>query len=583
MNVDDENKSGLDIKFKSVAIQNFRGVSQTLRIEFVNTRSLPVSFLVIGDNGSGKSTVVDALEFAAQGAISRSQKFTSKYVPSVISCHSQAECEVSVELSNNELIQRRATMSRNTHVVVDKVPHPAFLHSPLVLRRTDITRFWDVTDEERQTLFFHYFKSHLMSSKLLGITESERETKSQIAELKLQRLQRLFHLAESISPEAVQDVPRVFATDALARWKKMHIRGDAGIDKTRLTAIRNEMRSISLLGQQISHLKREITETRAVLPHSDLQYHTSNALLRIGSFITKTFLALSPTSNFVENITVQIGSLSRVSLEFVVHLKNGKKVFPLQIFSEANLDLLALIVHVGICREVSLTSKSKVIVLDDVMQSMDGVTRLRTTEYLFTEFREWQFILTVNDRMWAEQLQTSLRRQNIEFGVAEIRRWTHVSGPQLVPQARYLYTALLAVLENGEVHQICAEAGLLLERVSNQLSVIFPISVTRRKDDKYTLGDLWPGCYKVLKRTAVASVADEVDRWVHLRNLVGAHYNEWATSLSHTEADAFGQAVINLTKQVWCESCRLWIASTGKSLNNRVWSCRCGVTKLSIQ
>jgi hypothetical protein len=342
------------------------------------------------------------------------------------------------------------------------------------------------------------------------------------------------------------------------------------------------MRSISLLAQQINNLKREINEIRAVLPHSDLQYLTSNALLGIGYFITKTFLALSPSSNFVENITVEIGSLSRASLEFVVHLQNGKKVFPLQIFSEANLDLLALIVYVGICREVSLTSNSKVIVLDDVMQSMDGATRLRTTEYLFSEFRDWQFIVTVNDRMWAEQLQTSLRRRNIEFGVAEIRRWTHVSGPQLVPQARYPHTALLSVLENGEVHQICAEAGLLLERVSNQLSVIFPISVTRRKDDKYTLGDLWPGCFKVLRRTGVASVADEVDRWVHLRNLVGAHYNEWATSLSHSEADAFGQAVINLTKNLWCESCHLWIASTGKSVNSRVWSCRCGVTKLSI-
>ena len=62
------------------------------------------------------------------------------------------------------------------------------------------------------------------------------------------------------------------------------------------------------------------------------------------------------------------------------------------------------------------------------------------------------------------------------------------------------------------------------------------------------------------------------------RNLVGAHYNDWARSLSNHEAVSFGEAVVHLLWQVKCDKCFRWIESS--SNQNDSWSCRCGRVKL---
>jgi len=120
--------------------------------------------------------------------------------------------------------------------------------------------------------------------------------------------------------------------------------------------------------------------------------------------------------------------------------------------------------------------------------------------------------------------------------------------------------------------------GCYLKRC-DKLSWTLPISITRRKEDKYTLGDLWPGIYKILKKTNVKAVAEEVDKWLHLRNIAGAHYNEWARSVSLEEAKLFAESVIQLFWHVKCNSCFRWIESTGGQ--GKHWSCRCNKLNIS--
>ena len=76
----------------------------------------------------------------------------------------------------------------------------------------------------------------------------------------------------------------------------------------------------------------------------------------------------------------------------------------------------------------------------------------------------------------------------------------------------------------------------------------------------------------------VTSTVAEVDRWLHLRNMLGAHYNEWAQSLSQYESQQFGEAVLKLFESVRCGSCYRWVEA-GTSGGSRVsWSCRCLAT-----
>ena len=147
--------------------------------------------------------------------------------------------------------------------------------------------------------------------------------------------------------------------------------------------------------------------------------------------------------------------------------------------------------------------------------------------------------------------------------------------------ASYDMDALLKeALERGDIYTTCSQAGLLLERMCNTLSYNLPISVTRKKEDKYTLGDLWPGIYKVLRKTSISDVALEVERWLHLRNLVGAHFNEWAGALSRQEARYFGESVLILLEYVHCSTCHRWIEESPSNGANKVWQCRCGATRV---
>lgn len=76
-----------------------------------------------------------------------------------------------------------------------------------------------------------------------------------------------------------------------------------------------------------------------------------------------------------------------------------------------------------------------------------------------------------------------------------------------------------------------------------------------------------------------AFIEREISRWnFSERNLIGAHYNEWARAISNQEAQSFGEAVVELFQGVKCKTCSRWIEDV--SGKGKKWSCRCGVTTL---
>ena len=132
-------------------------------------------------------------------------------------------------------------------------------------------------------------------------------------------------------------------------------------------------------------------------------------------------------------------------------------------------------------------------------------------------------------------------------------------------------------LSNGNAPSICGEAGRLLEQILDVLSWTLPVSVTRRYEDRYTIGDLWPPTLKKLKKTGACEAAEEVNKWFHLRNLIGAHYNSWASSLSISDAENFGRAILSLLQFVYCASCGQWVKANGHATR---WDCRCGAVTI---
>ena len=57
------------MKIKSIYIHSFRGIPKELTVNFIDKKGKPVSTIISGDNGSGKSSIVDAIEYNLQGRI----------------------------------------------------------------------------------------------------------------------------------------------------------------------------------------------------------------------------------------------------------------------------------------------------------------------------------------------------------------------------------------------------------------------------------------------------------------------------------------------------------------------------------
>lgn len=72
----------MDKRIKGLDIKCFRGIPNQLSIDFTNPKGYALSSIIYGENGSGKSSIIDALEFVLQGKIERSDKFRNPLRPS---------------------------------------------------------------------------------------------------------------------------------------------------------------------------------------------------------------------------------------------------------------------------------------------------------------------------------------------------------------------------------------------------------------------------------------------------------------------------------------------------------------------
>ena len=294
-------------------------------------------------------------------------------------------------------------------------------------------------------------------------------------------------------------------------------------------------------------------------------------LQRVGESISNAFVQISGVA-YLDKIAFSISEDSDISLRAVVHLKNGHTVDPKQIFSEANLDLLSLLIFLALSDEASIRGQATVLVLDDVLQSVDSSIRLEAASYIISHFSDWQLIFTAHDRLWYKQLWHLFQAFHRDVLTFELVAWEFDKGPTIIQQAPGTVDELNRAIRLGDVQVISSKTGVLLEELSQRLSYTLPIKIERKKDDEYTLGELWPRISSILARTSLSTVTHDIDRLNHLRNLGGAHFNEWSASIELTDAIKFAEVVIKLHDAIKCSNCNRWI----ERLIDGAYSCRCG-------
>ncbi len=581
------------MRVASIKISHFRGIPTDLSLQFTDLNGKAVSTIIYGDNGSGKSSIVDALEFGLQSRIERSTSINNPTRPSVfnqaISPNTPAYVEICFD--DNTQINREAhtefdeKKQRIKFILSSASPHSNFQRCPVVLRRNDILSYSSVATAQKQVYLMKCIYSYGTTVRVKSDPEIIKMQENYIY-LKQKRRESIQELAIhlEVNPDEI-----MLNTSNLEGYVRNRIvpnnerRYYSKKTNRKLKRVPSSVyQQITNLVNEINSLKEEASQIQSAISKLTNPFHEckegkfdilKKLLIEAGHYLYSGFVQISNV-DYIKNIELVLGDKTDVSLEIVVELDSGRRIAPQRIFSEANYDLVILLLHISLFRACASAGQAKFLILDDVLQSVDSVIRTRFIEYLLKELKDWQFIITCHDRLWLNQLRYMFQRASHLFKEYNISRWNFMKGPSIISRNHELKDDMISkALQTHNSRLIAAACGVTLEMICQKLSVSLEISIHRKPDDKYTIGDLWPGIKKSFKKSGISILCDKIDSLLVIRNILGCHYNEWANSLSDSEVLEFANLIQELYNSCFCDKCGCWISiSDDKEV---VAECKC--------
>jgi hypothetical protein len=564
-------RSDAKLRLTHVSVTGFRGSPGTVALDLTKNGK-PVNVLLWGDNGVGKSTLVDGMEFALQSRVDRSSDFTSSLRPKVRNLYAP-EGVAAVTLSDGSTLERSLVVNdAGRDVASDLGVRPGFRIAPVVIRRADILRFLDTDALSRGTVFFDYFPD---AGGGLGVRPDE-ELKVLDEERSILLVVRA-DLASQLSaqyPEETRDLTNAQQLDSFVSkllTGLAPLSGEEAMEQlpTETRRLIHELRTTQHRLQAIKKKLAKGLERNNPVAYKAQLSRVVPALHSVGEELTASFKDITRATH-VESLDVLVAKSGPVSLDVVVRFDNGTSALPQQAFSEGYKDLVALLLFLAITKKAGELGQAKVLILDDALQSVDASVRVGVMDYVLERFKDWQLIVTGHDRGWLAQLRALFNRRGRPVVERTISRWSFENGIEVSGAARLRVDTVQAGLEQHDERMTAAAVGILLEEICQELSWRLESSVHRRQGDRYTLGDLWPGIAKLLRPLGLGNAVDGINQRLEIRNLLGGHFNDFADSISWSDIQLLAEDVLTVYDVVHCDICGEWIAKNGKE-----YKCRC--------
>jgi hypothetical protein len=412
-------RSDSRLRVAEVFFDGFRGAAGPSTVSFLDKNGQASSVVLFGENGTGKSTMVDALEFACQGTVGRTKAWRSPQRPAVWNAGATSDAIARVTFATGASIER--TLSRRSpheseKLTTSKQGHiPEMRFAPIALKRSDVTRFMETPSTERGMLLTDYFARSLSATlrgKFEGWSTADlKELRDRQNALRDEMRNRAEIMSGLLSlpnrqPQYVlaQIKFRVFNGTIPREWEdfpdRQAIRDDIYEGSLALRDVDAEFRNV---GAEITTAVKALSRRKDRIPYEFRRTASALAdmLLNVSQELTDSFIAITGASH-VAAIWAEFGRTETTSLDLFVRLQNGKTYSPHQIFSEGYLDLFALLFLLALAQEAAKHGQLRVIALDDVFQSVDASIRAQMMHYIMNRFQDWQLIVTVHDRLWRQ-------------------------------------------------------------------------------------------------------------------------------------------------------------------------------------
>jgi len=332
--------------------------------------------------------------------------------------------------------------------------------------------------------------------------------------------------------------------------------------------------------RNLARQRSEVASTMLRLAEEARKEEVQELFDRLGKDINNLYLQLHPEENHGD-IRLEVRPEVRGSVNLSARFYD-RTAAPVAYYSDAHLDSLGLCTFLALRRWYKNQHPAfNLLILDDVLTSVDAQHAVRTAELILKEFGDYQIFLTTHDRIWYEYLRDIQARCRVkgQFLNKVIHKWTLEEGPDL-REPEEERKNINTLLVDGTAPQIAGEAGRLLEHVLQEMRYSLRLSVQAKRGELYEIGEIWPAFYSAMRNSYPAfyekcgETLDALDiRWP-VRNWVGAHFNHWAARVSRNEVVEFGRTVGELFDRVFCKDCRRFIEPSMTPAGQL--SCRCG-------
>jgi len=227
--------------------------------------------------------------------------------------------------------------------------------------------------------------------------------------------------------------------------------------------------------------------------------------------------------------------------------------------SEGHLDSLGLCIFLAFVR--NFRAACPLVVLDDVVMSIDSGHRSRVAQLLLTEFQNWQLIITTHDEIWLDELERHQRAYHAEgrFLNLRIHRWTLGEGPVV-----YLYKPrwerIQSKLDEADKTGAANDGRQFLEWILMEICTSTGAHGPIRRDGRYIVSDLQEPAQARL-RELLPALRSDIDHLFQEIAAAGApgnllsHENVDARSISIPEIRRFCDAVKALADWYQCGCC----------------------------
>ena len=286
---------------------------------------------------------------------------------------------------------------------------------------------------------------------------------------------------------------------------------------------------------------------------------------------------------------------SGAGVDFKVNFHGQGNHPPHALHSEGHQDSMGICLYLALAERLT-QGYIDLIVLDDVMMSVDAPHRRQICHLLADFFKGKQFFITTHDQTWARQL----RQEGVVSakGMVELFDWQIDSGPRVNSQAD-IWDAIEEDLRRNDVpaaaHKLRRGSEEYFRTVCNSLGA----KVKFKDNGEYTLGDLLPEAinrYKTLINMAKDSAnswnkPEEVHRLVAIERSskeifnrtnaenwavnANVHYNKWV-DFNLNDFKPVVSAFSDLYSVFVCEECGNMLHLSLNGNQEEAVRCKCG-------